>query len=157
MGFPYGLTAEDLQARFSEQKLIDITDEVNDPPTTLNEELLEDAANDAAGELESYAGAYYQLPLQPLIGILRTNLLDLWAWRLLFNVKPDWLETERISDGFSWKDRRKELVKWMESLAAGSVSLPGVTPLSATSTTSGGAWSTGGTNVMTRKKLQELP
>lgn len=155
--FPYGLTADDLHARFAEQKLVEITDETNDPPTTRDDQLIEDAANDAAGELEGYAGAYYTLPLDPFTSTLRTNFLDLWAWRLLFNCKPDWLEQERMSDGFSWKDRRKELVKWMEGLASGASQLPGVTLISSTSSSGGGAWSAAGNNVMTRKSLLELP
>ncbi len=156
MAFPYSLTANDLLARFEQQKLVEITDTTHDPPTTRDDAKIETAANDAANELELYASQYYTIPLSPFTSTLRPLFLDLWAWRLLFNCKPDWLSTDRSDNGFSWSDRRKELLGWLKDLQNGKATLPGMTEIGSSSS-SGGAWATSGEGVMTRTNLLRLP
>lgn len=158
MAFPYGFTANDLLERFSQKQLIDITDTTSSTPTTRDDAAIEKAAIDAAGEFEKHASRYYVTPVDPLPSWLRTDLVDLWAWRLLFNCKPDWLEQESKGEGFSWSDRRKELLKWLSGLSSPKREsvLPGCAELSALSSASG-VWSQAGTPRFTREKLEGCP
>lgn len=158
MAFPYGFAADDLLERFSEERLVQITDVTNNPPTTCDDVAIEKAAIDAAGEMEKHASRYYTIPVTPFPGWLRTELLDLWAWRLVFNCRPDWMEAEQKGEGFSWTDRRKELVKWLTGLSSPKREsvLPGCTELGAL-TSATGVWSQGGTAKFTREKLERCP
>jgi hypothetical protein len=158
MAFPYDFVANDLRERFDEQRLIEITDVTNNPPTTRNDAAIEKAAIDAAGELEKHAGRYYVTPLTPFPAFLRPDFLDLWAWRLLFNCKPDWLQAEARGEGFSWSDRRRELLTWMQGLSSPDRKsvLAGCTELSER-TSASGVWATSGTPKMTREKLERCP
>jgi phage gp36-like protein len=158
MSFPYGFVADDLLERFSEERLVQITDVTNNPPSTRDDAAIEKAANDAAGELDMAAGRYYVTPLDPLTGGLRMVLLDLWAWRLLFNCKPDWLESEQKGDGFSWSDRRKELMAWLKGLSSPKreTVLPGVAEIAERTSASGIVFQAG-TPVMTKTNLWKVP
>ena len=157
MAFPYGFVADDLLERFSQKRLVEITDVTQNPPTTRDDAAIEQAAIDAAGELDMSAGRYYVTPLAPFTDGLGMVFLDLWAWRLLFNCKPDWLESEQKGEGFSWSDRRKELVAWLKGLSSPKreTVLPGCTEV-ATRTSSSGIKFTTGTPVMTKTSLRKV-
>ena len=158
MAFPYGLTANDLHERFEEAKLIQITDDVANPTGLRDDAKIERAAIDAAGEIAMAAASKYAVPLTPLTDEVRPILIDLWAWRLIFNNRPLWLNTTDPSeDNYAWTRRRKEIVVWLRDLQAGKFTLPGVALATAASPASGGSWSQGGTNVMTRAGLLKLP
>jgi phage gp36-like protein len=149
--YPYGLKLEDLYERLSPQRVGEITDGDNSK--------VEQAAIDTAGEIELYAGKYYAVPFAPFGAGLRTIFLDLWRWRLLFNCKPEWLNTDdKDSEEYAVAQQRKRLECWLTGLAsdARETVLPGVTETATSGTTAGGAWSTGGPALFTRSALRRL-
>jgi phage gp36-like protein len=158
MAFPYGFTANDLLERFSADRLVQITDVVNAPPETRDDVAIEKAAIDTAAELEKHGARYYVFPLTPFPTYLRADFLDLWAWRLLFNVRPDWVEVEKTTDGYSWADRRKELVVWLNRLSSPKreAVLPGCQEVTTRVSASGVAYRAG-TPVMTPANLWKVP
>lgn len=151
MAYPYGLALEDLHERLTPTRIGEITDNDNSK--------VERAANDTAGEIELHAGKHYAVPLTPFTAGLRTIFLDLWRWRLIFNCKPEWLNTDdKESEEYAIAQRRKRLELWLTGLSTETRSsvLPGVQELSAGVSSTGGAWSTGTRPVMTRKALLRL-
>ncbi len=156
---PYSLTADDLLERFSQQRLVELTDPTG---AARDDAKIELAALDAAGELEMAAARYYQVPLTPFTQGLRVIFLDLWAWRLVFNNRPEWLNTaDPADDNYALVRRRKELDAWLKAIANGDPEkrqvIAGCEPLTSTpEPSSGGAWSKGGGNVMTRESLLKL-
>ena len=151
MAYPYGLTIEDLHQRLAAARIAEITD--NDTSK------VEIAAHDSAGEIELHAAKYYAVPLTPFTAGLRTIFLDLWRWRLIFNCKPEWLNTDdKDSEEYAIAQRRKRLEVWLAGLSSEppSTVLPGVAELSAVTTSTGGAWSTGSRPVMTRAALLKI-
>lgn len=151
MAYPYGLKLEDLYERLTPERISEITDN--------NNTKVEQAASDTAAEIELYAGKYYVVPLAPFTAGLRMVFLDLWRWRLLFNCKPEWLNTDhKDSEEYAIAQRRKRLEVWLAGLCSDGreTVLPGLTELSATLRSSSGAWSTGSAAVMTRKVLLQL-
>lgn len=143
--------AADLHERFTVARIAEITD--ND------DSKIEKAAIDTAGEIELYAGKHYAVPLTPFTAGLRTIFLDLWRWRLLFNCKPEWLNTDdKESEEYAIAQRRKRLETWLAGLSSETRStvLPGVTELTTGVTSTGGAWSTGTRPVMTRGALLRI-
>ena len=151
MAYPYGLTLEDLHERLTPSRIGEITDNDNSK--------VERAANDTAGEIELHAGKHYAVPLAPFTTGLRTIFLDLWRWRLIFNCKPEWLNTDdKESEEYAIAQRRKRLESWLAGLSSETRSsvLPGVTEVSAGVSSTGGAWSTGTRPVMTRNALLRI-
>ena len=151
MAYPYGLALEDLHERFTPARLSEITD--ND------DSKVEQAAIDVAAEIELYAGKYYVVPLAPFSAGLRMIFLDLWRWRLLFNCKPEWLNTDdKESEEYAIAQRRKRLEAWLTGLSSDdrATVLPGVAELTAGVTSTGGAWSMGSAPLMTRGALLRL-
>jgi hypothetical protein len=149
--YPYGLKREDLYERLTPQRIADITDG--------DDAKVEQAAVDTAGEIELFAGKYYTVPLAPFGAGLRTIFLDLWRWRLLFNCKPEWLNTDdKESEEYAIAQGRKRLEAWLRGLASDARDsvLPGVTERATGSTTAGGAWSTGSAAVFTRASLRRV-
>lgn len=150
MAFPYGFTANDLHERLTPARVSDITD---------NEDgKVEQAAVDTAAEIELFAGRYYAVPLSPFTAGLRTLFLDLWRWRLIFNCKPLWLNTDdKSSDEYAIAQHRKRIEAWLAGLASDDrVSvLPGVAERT-TGVAPTGAWSTGGASRMTRGALSTI-
>jgi phage gp36-like protein len=157
MAYPNGLARELILQRFSEARLVQITDQTNRPASTVDEAALERAANEAYGEFEQHASRFYVMPLAtPLPQWLLTILIDLWAFRLLFNCRPEWLETEQTRDGFSWKDRRKEIVAWLEGLSSPKREsvLPGFVEIAVRQSTTG-VFAYSEPRVMVRSTLEE--
>ena len=151
MAYPYGFTPEDLLQRFSQTRIDEITD--NQPAK------IEQAAIDTAAEIELFASRYYVTPLDPFAAGLRTIFLDLWRWRLLFNCKPEWLNTsDKDSEEYAIAARRKQLELWLAGLGSDSreTVLPGATEISASRSTNASAWSTGSSAVMTRAALLKI-
>lgn len=146
MANPYGLVADDVEARFSQEDLAEITtDAAGDP---IDDAKIDQAILDAASEFDGYAGRYYVTPVEPFTAFVRTKLLDLCAWRLLFNCRPRWLNAEG-EQAVVWRSVRKELVDWMKALSDEKRSqvLPGCKPLDADNVVNAGgkasAWSDG--------------
>lgn len=150
MAVPYGLTATDLHERLSPERIADITD--ND------DQKVEQAALDTAAEIELFAGRYYAVPLAPFTGGLRTLFLDLWRWRLIFNCKPLWLNTDdKASDEYAIAQNRRRIEAWLAGLSSDerTIVLPGVAERS-TDIAPSGAWSAGGGTRMSRKALSAI-
>ncbi|MGN6187198.1 MAG: phage protein Gp36 family protein, partial [Thermoanaerobaculia bacterium] len=106
MAYPYGFKLEDIYERMTPARVADITE--ND----LSQ--VERAAIDTAAEIELHAAKYYAIPLTPFTAGLRMIFLDLWRWRLLFNCKPEWLNTDdRNSEEFALAQRRRRLEVWL--------------------------------------------
>lgn len=57
-------TVADMVARFGEQELVELTDLVNIPPSTINAARVEVKLADAADYLNGYVGQVYRLPLR---------------------------------------------------------------------------------------------
>jgi pyridoxine 5'-phosphate synthase PdxJ len=149
--YPYGLKLEDIYERMPPARVADVTD------GDLSQ--VERAAIDTAAEIELHAGKYYQLPLAPFTSGLRMIFLDLWRWRLLFNCKPEWLNTDdKDSEEFAIAQRRKRLEAWLTGLSSDArpAVLPGVAELSTGSGTASDAWSIGSAPVMTRRALLRI-
>jgi phage gp36-like protein len=111
MANPYGFTAADVLARFSETELTQLTDGAD----TFDEEKVDQAIRDGCAEFDGAASRYYMTPISPLSEWVRTILLDLIAWRLIFNCKREWLNTDQ-QDALAWTARRKEIVAWLAGL-----------------------------------------
>lgn len=151
MAYPYGLGPSDLHERLSAARITEITDD--------DETKVEQAAIDTAAEIELYAGKYYAVPLAPFTAGLRMIFLDLWRWRLIFNCKPLWLNTDdKDSEEYAIAQRRKRLESWLVGLSSEKreTVLPGVTELQPAMPSSGGAWSTGSAPLMTRTSLIKI-
>lgn len=143
MANPYGLVADDLEDRFSAEQLSDITDGVDG---AIVDTKIDQAIVDAAAEFDGYAARYYVTPVTPLSAFVKTKLLDLCAWRLLFNCKPTWLNSEQ-EQAVVWRTVRKELLDWMKAIGSEKREqvLAGCTELAAIKATGGKAssWSDG--------------
>jgi hypothetical protein len=152
VAYPYGLALQDLYERLTPERINEITD--ND---TAKVEL---AAIDTAAEIELYAGKYYAVPLGPFTPGLRMIFLDLWRWRLIFNCKPLWLNTDdKESEEYAIAQRRKRLEVWLAGLCGDTrdTVLPGVAEVSNSSVSANAsAWSTGSAPVMTRASLLKI-
>ncbi|HET7437518.1 MAG TPA: phage protein Gp36 family protein [Thermoanaerobaculia bacterium] len=149
--YPYDFKQEDLHERLTPARIDEITDG--------DDTRVEQAAIDTAGEIELYAGKYYVTPLAPFTAGLRTVFLDLWRWRLLFNCKPEWLNTDdKESEEYAIAQRRRRLESWLAGLSSDdrSTVLAGVVERGSGATSTGGAWSTGSRAVMTRASLLKL-
>jgi phage gp36-like protein len=95
------------------QELIELTDTVNDPPTTINEQTVQDALDDSDAEINSYiTAANLTVPLNPVPRVIVTREIEIARYKL-------------------WRDRASEKVQadyagavaWLKMLAAGQVQL----------------------------------
>ncbi|HEV7345776.1 MAG TPA: DUF1320 domain-containing protein [Devosia sp.] len=76
-------TQQDLVDRFGATKLVQLTDRVNKPATTINEVTVTERIADAVSLINSYLAKKYQLPLTvDLPPVLKTYAIDI-AWFLL--------------------------------------------------------------------------
>jgi len=113
MSNAYGFTSTDVLARFSADELTQLTDgeDVFDPAK------VDQAIRDGCAEFDGYAARYYVTPVSPLFEWIRTILLDLIAWRLIFNCKREWLNTDQ-EKALAWTARRKEILTWMQAIGS---------------------------------------
>lgn len=73
---PY-VTKQDLIDRFGEQELIQLTDRVNKPASTVNDTAVDLAIADASNLADSYLAKVVTLPLDPVPGALPKVVADL--------------------------------------------------------------------------------
>lgn len=74
---------QDLVDRFGATKLIQLTDRVNKPATTIDTVMVEGRIGDAASLINSFLGKKYKLPLTVDVpSVLKTYAIDI-AWFLL--------------------------------------------------------------------------
>jgi len=106
-------TIQNLLDRGYSQELIELTDTVNTPPTTIDDTTVQDALDDATAEINSYiTAANVPTPLNPVPRIIVTRCIEIARYRL-------------------WRDRASEkvtldfqmAVKWLVQLADGAVQL----------------------------------
>lgn len=106
-------TIQNLIDRGYEQELIELTDTVNSPPTTINELTVQDALDDADAEINSYiTPANLTVPLNPVPRVIVTREIEIARYKL-------------------WRDRATEKVQadyaaavaWLTKLAQGTIQL----------------------------------
>lgn len=113
------VTHEEIEARMGTSALVQVADDDGD--NLPDAAVVEEARRAAEGELESYVGRRYRLPLPPVVsetlnGALRSAVLDLVEWRLRTRRPPVSAEVLR---------RAAETREWLRRIAAGELSLPG--------------------------------
>lgn len=70
-------TQQDLIDRFGEEDLIQLTDRVNLPASTIDADVVTAAISDAEALADSYLAKRYQLPLDPVPGVLTKTIADI--------------------------------------------------------------------------------
>lgn len=120
----YSITQADLETRLDLVRLIELTDDEAAPTGAVDLVVIDRVIVRAETEFEQYAGKLYALPVIPLPAGAKEKLIDLAAYYLLTR-KPELLSDES-SQGNYWIRLRKELLAWLEAVAAGAVVLPGV-------------------------------
>lgn len=104
-------TQQDLVDRFGATKLIQLTDRVNKPATTINAVTVTERIADAVSLINSYLAKRYQLPLTDVPPVLKTYAIDI-AWfllhgdaagkdhpaRMAFNDAKAWLKFVSVGD-----------------------------------------------------------
>jgi phage gp36-like protein len=153
MSNAYDFVASDVLARFTEDELEQLTDGVG----SFDSAKVDQAIRDGAGEFDGWVSRYYEVPVTPLTEFIRTSLLDLVAWRLVFNCKREWLN-DGGEKALIWAKRRAELLKWMQDV--GSVKrdavLAGCTERATPAAPKGMPKAVAGVQQMTRGKLLKL-
>ncbi|MBW4675965.1 MAG: DUF1320 domain-containing protein [Desmonostoc geniculatum HA4340-LM1] len=111
---PYA-TAADMIAAFSEQEILELSNIDYPDNTTINEDVVNRAIEDAQAQLDSYLAVRYKVPLVVVPTVLRNYTCDV-ARYILDKDKP----REEVS-------RRRDLVfYYLKDLAANKASLPGI-------------------------------
>lgn len=106
-------TLNDLIDAYTERDIIQLTDRINKPPTTINTELVDKAIDDADGEINLYLMARYKLPLATVPSAVRKIAVTL-AYRNLH---------AKISEDHAAQKAADAKVKLLEGLAKGLLSL----------------------------------
>lgn len=109
-------TQQDLIDRFSQAELAQLTDPA--AGTTIDPVPVARALADADAEVDSYLGARYSLPLANVPTVLVRVAADIARYRLWDQAAPDLV-----------KDRYREAVKLLQSLARGETVLAGAVAL----------------------------
>ena len=114
-------TRLDLVDRFGERELVQLTDRINVPPTTVDDVAVGRALADATGLIDGYVGKVARLPLAPAPAHLIKIACDL-AWYSLHGKRADKDSPVTRAHG--------EALAWLRDVAAGRVRLDdaGATP-----------------------------
>ncbi|MCC5644786.1 DUF1320 domain-containing protein [Nostoc sp. CHAB 5824] len=121
-------TAADMTAAFSEQEILELSNIDYPDNTTINEDVVNRAIEDAQAQLDSYLAVRYKVPIVTVPTVLRNYTCDV-ARYILDKDKP----REEVS-------RRRDLVfYYLKDLAAGKASLPGIVDGTDGSTTDAGS------------------
>lgn len=105
-------TVADLIARFGEIEIAQLTDP--EDRETVNEAVVQAAITDASGEIDSYLGGRYALPIIDAVpDMLRAGCMDLARYRLYDDHSPEVVT-----------QRRNDFVTWLNRVAMGHVQLP---------------------------------
>lgn len=108
-------TKQDLIDRFGAQELIQRTDRTNRPQTTVDDDVVSDALNDAEAKINTYLMGNYTLPLAIVPASLVKPTSDIARF---------YLHGEAASE--TVRKAYEDAVKWLEGVAKGTVQL-GVT------------------------------
>lgn len=106
---PYA-TLPGLVSRFGEDELVQLTDA--NRSGTVDISVLEQAIQDADGEIDSYLAVRYSLPLSTVPTALMRIACDVTRYRLYDSRAPEEI-----------RKRYEDAVKWLAAVANGSVSL----------------------------------
>lgn len=107
-------TQADMEERFGETELAQITDLENG--TTVDEDVLSAAIDDASSEMDGYIGTRHDLPLEDPPEILRMLCCDIARYHL-YKAQP----TETV------RKRYEDAIRFLRDVASGKAGL-GVTP-----------------------------
>ena len=133
-------TTADLIARFeSTVALAHLTDSVDDGAA--DTDVLDEVINDAEGEIDSYMGGKYAIPVDVslstvLAARMKSMTLNIATWNLTA------IRGDIVSDS---KTRAHELlIEYLTKMSTGELSMPSATPIPTTTTElPGGSWGTG--------------
>jgi phage gp36-like protein len=103
---------QDMIDRFTELEVIQLTNEVVEPSTVINDAVLDRALADGDAEIDGYLMGRYTLPLQTVPGMLKSLCCDIARYRLYDDRATDQV-TKRYDDA----------IKLLTRIAKGEVSL----------------------------------
>ncbi|WP_440411141.1 gp436 family protein [Neorhizobium petrolearium] len=117
---PYA-TQQDLIDRFGNAELVQLTDKVNRPASTIDVVPVDRALSDATALIDSYIGKLYRLPLSAVPPILVKYACDIARYYLHGKAAE---KDDAVSRGFN------EATTWLINVSKGLVALEaeGVTP-----------------------------
>lgn len=148
----YEITTADLKRKFTEQELIELTDDAN--TGSVDEAVIALAIASGEEEFNLYASRYYAIPVTPLPAAVKEKVIDLCAYQLMTR-RPRLLHDE-AADGPFWIRLRKELLRWLEALASEkrTALIPGADENAAPVATGGRARVVTDTPVFTQENLK---
>lgn len=117
-------TKQDLLDRFGETELMQLTDKVNRPASTIDDVPVTRALDDAAALIDGYIGKVYRLPLSGLPPVLTKNACDIARYFLHGKAADKDGPVERAY---------KDAVAWLKDVSKGVVTLDveGIAPAQA--------------------------
>ncbi len=144
------VTVQDVEERLGSSAYVELTDDSGSGQADLDK--VNEAIGGAEGEVDSYLGRRYAVPVQiagfPMIAaLLKTIVLDLVEYRLRGRRSVVSAGVER---------RRREAVEWLARVAAGEVVLPAATPLPETEALGLLGRAVGEPRQRTRRELESL-
>lgn len=110
---PYA-TQQDLTDRFGEQELVQLTDKVNRPASTIDPTPIARALTDATALIDSHVGKLYRLPLSTVPPILVKYACDIARYYLHGKAAE---KDDAITRAFN------EAQNWLENVSKGLVTL----------------------------------
>lgn len=110
-------TQQDLVDRYGEKKLVQLTDKVNRPQTTIDSVVVTKAVTDASSLIDSYLGKKYQLPLSVAAPDVLVTYACQIAWFLLQGEAADKDSPARLAYG--------DALKWLARVSDGLVIIEG--------------------------------
>jgi len=137
-------TVDDLEKKLDRQRLIELTDTVNNPPATVDEAVAARAIAEADALIDSHAAKRHPTPLDPVPEAIRGISATLAVFHL---------HRYRNLNSELWRKSYEDAVEWLRALAAGRVELSsGPTPPPEKGGT--GITMTAAERVFTRDKLK---
>ena len=144
------VTSDDVQERLGEQALIELTDDASGGSADLDK--VEEAIDGAEGEVNSYLGRRYAVPVDlaahsMIAEVLKSFVLDLVEHRLHSRRPPVSEDVRR---------KRSEAVAWLIRVADGDIVLPTATGLPESEGAAIPGQAVGSPRELTRDELSSL-
>ncbi len=108
------VTKQGLIDRFGSLELIQLTDRINRPPTTIDDTVVNRAISDAAAEIDSYLAKVYELPLAAVPDILQKRAADMARYFLHGKAAE---KDDPVSIAY------RDAVAWLRDVAKGLVEI----------------------------------